>query len=253
MIPAVLHEISGQPVEQLRVGGRFAVEAKVARRVHDALPKVVLPDAVDEHSGGQRVLSAGQVAGVGDAAAGGRAGGLVHRQYRGLSGLRQDGEFARLHLFARAVRVTPEKHRTHRHDVRLLGGHAHQTLGRLGFTHLGDLRLLFFKLTIRGVVVLDEKTGDEADRLDHGIKVEQFLLPFGSILGRGEHGLKSFLANLLRDIAELVRLDSLRQLGFLCLNRGVHLLGAGLDLLGLFLVLSGSDVDQSGGRLLPFL
>ena len=119
LIPAVLHEISGQPVEQLRVGRRLAVEAKVARRVHDTLPKVVLPDAVDEDPRGQRVLSIGQVTGLGDAAAGGRAGGLVHRQCRGLSGLRQDGEFAR------AVWVAPEKHRAHRHDVRLLGGHAY--------------------------------------------------------------------------------------------------------------------------------
>ena len=252
LIPAVLHEISGQPVEQLRVGGGFAVEAEVARRVHDALPKVVLPDAVDEHPGGQWVLSVGQVGGVSDAAAGGRSGGLVYRQCRGLAGLRQDGEFAWLNLFARAVRVAPEMHRAHRHDVRLFGGHAHQALGRFGFAHLGDLRLLFFELTICGVVVFDEKTGDETDRLNHRIKVEQFLLPFGSILAGGEHGLKGLLANFLRNIAQLCRLNCLCQLCSLFLNCGVHLLRAGLDLLGFFSILSGGDIDQSGGRLLPF-
>ena len=214
---------------------------------------MVLPDSVDEHPGGQWVLSIGQVGGVSDAAAGGRSGGLVYRQCRGLACLRQDGEFARFHLFARVVRVAPEMHRAHRHDVRLFGGHAHQALGRFGFSQLGDLRLLFFELTICGVVVFDEKTGDETDRLNHRIKVEQFLLLFGSILGRGEHGLKSFFANLFRDIAQLGLLDCLRQLGFLFLNRGVHLLGLGLDLLGLFLIISGSDVNQTRRRLLPFL
>ena len=110
LIPAVLHKIGGQPIEQIGVGGRFAIEAKVARGVHDAASEMVLPNTVDEHSCGQRMLPIGQVSGVGDATAGGGTGGFVQRQRWDASCLGEDAEFARLNFIARAARVATEEY-----------------------------------------------------------------------------------------------------------------------------------------------
>jgi hypothetical protein len=47
--PAARDELGGQPVEQFGVRRRFAHLAEVARRAHDALAEVMLPDAVHHH------------------------------------------------------------------------------------------------------------------------------------------------------------------------------------------------------------
>ena len=60
--PARLHEPAGQPVEQLGMGRRLALAAEVAGRADDPLAEVVLPDPVDHHAGGHRVVGPGDPA-----------------------------------------------------------------------------------------------------------------------------------------------------------------------------------------------
>ena len=52
----MLDEISREPVEKFRMGWLFAEDAEVAGRSHQALPEVPAPDAVDDDSGGERVV-----------------------------------------------------------------------------------------------------------------------------------------------------------------------------------------------------
>ena len=75
--PAAFHELSGEPVEQLRMRGLFADVAKVVRAAHDAAAKVMLPQAVGHHLGGHRIFLAGNPLGEHAAFAGGFAGGIV--------------------------------------------------------------------------------------------------------------------------------------------------------------------------------
>ena len=54
--PAGLDELPRQPVEQFRVRGPLAFGTEVARRADDPFAEVMLPDAVDHHTGRQRVV-----------------------------------------------------------------------------------------------------------------------------------------------------------------------------------------------------
>ena len=82
--PAVIHEFGGEEIEQLRVRGPGAVEAEVARRIHEAGPEVVMPEAVDDDAGGQRMLLRPDPAGEGFAALGlGRIGGEAEGRSEG--------------------------------------------------------------------------------------------------------------------------------------------------------------------------
>ena len=47
-VPARLHELDGEPVEQLRVRRDRALRAEVLARLDDAAPEVLLPETVDE-------------------------------------------------------------------------------------------------------------------------------------------------------------------------------------------------------------
>jgi hypothetical protein len=60
--PAALDEAAGQPVEQLRMGGRLSQAPEIARRAHEALPEMVLPEAVDQDARRERMLGGGQPA-----------------------------------------------------------------------------------------------------------------------------------------------------------------------------------------------
>src|SRR5438093_1269126 len=51
--PAVLDELSRQPVKQFRVKGAFPAHTIVARRGDDAAAHVMLPKAVDDYAGQQ--------------------------------------------------------------------------------------------------------------------------------------------------------------------------------------------------------
>ena len=57
--PAVFHEAGGQVVEQLGVRRQLADVAEVVDRAHQAGAEQVVPDAVDHHPGGERVVGAG--------------------------------------------------------------------------------------------------------------------------------------------------------------------------------------------------
>jgi hypothetical protein len=57
--PSVAHEPRGEVVEQLRMAGAAAVEAKVAGRIDQTLAEVVVPEPVDEDARGQRVAGIG--------------------------------------------------------------------------------------------------------------------------------------------------------------------------------------------------
>ena len=54
--PAIGHELGGQPVEQLRVGGWHAVVSEVAGGIHDAGTKMELPDSVGHYTRSQWVF-----------------------------------------------------------------------------------------------------------------------------------------------------------------------------------------------------
>ena len=54
--PAVRDEAAREPVEQLGMRRRLAELAEVARRADEPAPEMVLPDAVDDHAGGERIL-----------------------------------------------------------------------------------------------------------------------------------------------------------------------------------------------------
>mgnify|MGYP000541241303 CR=1 FL=1 len=53
--PAAFGELHGQPVEQLGVRREVALVAEVVLRLHDPAAEVLLPDAVHEYPGGERV------------------------------------------------------------------------------------------------------------------------------------------------------------------------------------------------------
>ena len=60
--PALLDELDRQPVEQLGVRRRRAHRAEVLARLDEAAPVQRLPEAVDHHARGQRVVAADQPA-----------------------------------------------------------------------------------------------------------------------------------------------------------------------------------------------
>ena len=106
LVPAFLHELRGEPVEQLGVGGRFAESSEVACVGRQATPEVELPKAVHRETGGEGVRLLGQPAGEHGAAAGGapvgrrrdrgRLGGVAGAE-DGEEGRRDDGVLLRDH------------------------------------------------------------------------------------------------------------------------------------------------------------
>ena len=61
--PAAVHELGGQPVEQLGVGRRLAQLAEVVGRRHDSAAEVILPEPIGHHPGRPRVAAVGQPVG----------------------------------------------------------------------------------------------------------------------------------------------------------------------------------------------
>src|SRR5258705_12611250 len=53
---ARMHEFSGEPIEELRMGRRDALCTKVILGFDDSFAEVLLPDAVDDDAGGERVF-----------------------------------------------------------------------------------------------------------------------------------------------------------------------------------------------------
>ena len=62
-VPVVVVKLGCQPVEELWVGGQFALRAKVLGRPHKANPKESLPQAVGDHPGGKGVFLVDQPTG----------------------------------------------------------------------------------------------------------------------------------------------------------------------------------------------
>src|SRR5262249_4955330 len=58
--PAALDQFDGQPIEQLRMRGGIAHCAEVAGRGDDAGAEMMLPQAIDEDTGCQRIVLARQ-------------------------------------------------------------------------------------------------------------------------------------------------------------------------------------------------
>ena len=56
MLQPLLHELDGEPVEQLRVRRRLAVAAEVEDGRDQRRAEVPQPDVVDGHAGRQRVV-----------------------------------------------------------------------------------------------------------------------------------------------------------------------------------------------------
>src|SRR5260370_1581662 len=60
--PAVGNKLTSQGIEQLGMSRRLAELAEIAGRAHDPGAKVLLPDAVDDHAGRQRMVRPGKPA-----------------------------------------------------------------------------------------------------------------------------------------------------------------------------------------------
>ena len=105
-VPAVVHEVDGEPVEQLGVGWVFALCAEVGGRSHEAGAEEHLPDAIHGDAGGERVLAHGDPVGEAEAVGrravraaagqdGGRGGGDFFGRLRVVAAV-EDERFARL-------------------------------------------------------------------------------------------------------------------------------------------------------------
>ena len=53
--PPILHEANGEPIEQLRMGGAFALRAEIFGGLHQTGSEEALPFAIDRHASGQRM------------------------------------------------------------------------------------------------------------------------------------------------------------------------------------------------------
>ena len=63
--PAVVDEPRCEPIEKLGMSRQLANLAEVTGSAHKAFAKVMLPNAVDDHPGCQRVVRIGDPAGQG--------------------------------------------------------------------------------------------------------------------------------------------------------------------------------------------
>ena len=78
-IPASVVQLDGQPIEQLRVGRLLSLQAKILRRANQPRAEDALPDAVDQHTGDDRLLAAGEPLGQAKPVARCALGEGVHR------------------------------------------------------------------------------------------------------------------------------------------------------------------------------
>ena len=85
--PTAVHELAGQPVQQLGMGWPRSGASEVAGRAHQPHAEVMLPDAVHHDPGGQRMVGLGQPLGQREAPPGGFGApiGLFHPVGRQLS------------------------------------------------------------------------------------------------------------------------------------------------------------------------
>ena len=60
LVPAALHELHGQPVEQFGMGRRRSLGTEILTGFDDAAAEVDLPDLINPHPRRQRIVSADQ-------------------------------------------------------------------------------------------------------------------------------------------------------------------------------------------------
>ena len=71
--PAAVHEFDGQPIEQLRMGRRLALDAEILDRADDAAAEQLGPQAIDVNPCRQGVVAVDQPAGQNQAGSSPRA------------------------------------------------------------------------------------------------------------------------------------------------------------------------------------
>ena len=82
-VPAGFHELNGEPIQQVGVGGRLGLGPEVLEGGHDSVAEQLRPPAVDRHPGSEGVVFANEPAGEVEAVAWGsllqlgKAGGGV--------------------------------------------------------------------------------------------------------------------------------------------------------------------------------
>ncbi len=94
--PPLLHELPGQPVEQLRMGWDLALTSKIARSPDEAASEMMLPDAVHPDPGREGILRGNNPVGEGESTSQRLAGGRRHDpRLRRIQHL-QEGRFDRI-------------------------------------------------------------------------------------------------------------------------------------------------------------
>ena len=62
-VPAAVHELDGEPIQQRLVGRHFALAADVDERLRQADAEVPLPQPIDDDAGRERIVAADEPAG----------------------------------------------------------------------------------------------------------------------------------------------------------------------------------------------
>ena len=98
--PAVFDKLDRQPIEQLRMRRPLALHAKIVRRGHDPAAEVMLPESVDDHASGQRMIGPREPIGELRSAAGRRLAAMNAARADRLLGRRRPEKLreARRHL-----------------------------------------------------------------------------------------------------------------------------------------------------------
>src|SRR6516162_5125603 len=113
--PAAVHEFDSQPVQQFRMRRRIPHLAEIVESRNDAASEVMMPDAVDNHAGRQRVFPRGKPFRQSSPASGGLS--IRRRNLRGRISVGRHGYEARLHLRSMAVRIATDKEKGRRNLI----------------------------------------------------------------------------------------------------------------------------------------
>ena len=235
-LPSVFREVTGQPVQEIRVGGPEAEPAEVRRGRDQARSKMVHPDAVDEDARNERVGPVGQPAGVGEPAArGGNARVVLRKRLRGQHAEAGRGDlFLRLSVVAAVEDVRggdPARHLHERPEVFLL---------RLFRADLRGARGDLLEVVGGLPVVEVERPGGDVQA---GMRLEELFLFDGALrAGRLPRG-AGLLVHLLGELRDLLLERPVDVLGLLALPFRVDLGGLLLDLRRLAPVLVGVERD----------
>ena len=130
-IPAVLDELHRQPVEQFGVHRQLALRAEVRAGFYEAHAEELLPNAVDRHARGERVLAVHQPIGEIET--------IVITLLRLSRQRRQKRRHIATYFFSRPIVLATKHHKA----LTRLGQIRHHESDRSVFA---DIRLLFFQI-----------------------------------------------------------------------------------------------------------